>query len=298
MIFYCHHANGDLFESKALIEAWRVGSYERFSIAHKQSKRLFLDQPWLNQIELADWMDEQKPWVKSPNGETAVNLWIGRGYVNAPGNFTRYIEAGIGLYIEGHFLMHNDIRLELGLDPLPGTSDDYWPDVHLKTPAHLGDSVLICNGPVRSLQAENFDFSPAIMSACLAHPEIGFYATEKPFIPMAEFPPNLTLTESLFLEKSDLPEICTLSRNCRLIVGRKSGPHVWAQSRSNLLHSAKTILAFTVGPEAAWNVRPNNPKVLARRKWMPAKTFEEAEFGLLETLNEAFTAIDKPFAMD
>jgi hypothetical protein len=298
MIFYCHHANGDLFEAKSLLEGWRTLQYQKFTIAHKHSKRLFLDQPWLDQIEIEPWMDEQKPWVKSPDGETAVNLWIGRGYESLPGRSTKYVAEGIGIYIEGHFLLHNDIREELDLDPLDGTADDYWPDSFIQNVKSDWDSVLICNGPVRSSQAENFDFTQAILSACKAYPKVKFFVTEKTSTLAQEKLHNIAFTDDLFDDDCDLPEICVLSRGCRLIVGRKSGPHVWAQSRTNLLDPTKTFLSFTVGPAAAWNVHPDNPKVQARRKWMAAKTEEEAESGLLETLAEVFTVIDKPTPMD
>lgn len=293
MIFYCHHANGDLFEAKALIEGWKKsGSFkDPAQIAHRQSRRLFLDQPWLEQIELEPWMDEQKPWVESPDRGLAVNLWVGRGYENLPGKSTDYIEEGNGIYIEGHFRLHNDIRASLGMLPLPGTADDYWPDI-IDNPFPSNEwgygAVLICNGEVRSGQAVNLDFNSPIISACNRFRSVAFYATTKtPELELAK-PPNLGFTDDIFEEKSDLPEISILSRSCQLIVGRKSGPNVWAQSRMNLLNPHKTFLAFTTRPAAAWNVHPNNPKVRARRKWMKAESVGELGAGLMETLGEVF----------
>ena len=259
-----------------------------FSISHLSSRRLFLDQPLLTQIDLEKWMDELKPFVISPSGEVAVNLWIGRDY-------SRYvIDPGKGIYIENHFRMHNDIRGELGLKPLPGTSDDYWPDVlgDLCTPTTGRNSVLICNGPVTSDQAENFDFTRAIIQSAARYPNVTFYATQRLEVPTPGLP-NLVFTDDLFKERSDLPEISILSRSCRIIVGRKSGPHVWSQSRTNWLDSEKVFVSFTRTEIGAWNVHPDNPKVRAARIWREALTDDQAEIQLLEILSEHIGGIAK-----
>lgn len=298
MIFYCHYAHGDLFEVKALLEGWRKAYRDRpwdgerpWRLASHRSPRLFLDQPWLEVMPLTGWMDPQQPWVRSPEGELAVNVWIGRD--------PAYVEPGLGVILENHFRMHNDLRRGLGMSPLPGSADDYWPDVGMAPGGWLprqgpelgrGPKVLLCNGPVTSGQAVNADFNPAILRACIDYPHANFCVTQS--FPRPPGVPNLWFTDELWERwlpgqaspLCDLPEISLLSRECAVIVGRKSGPHVWAQSRTNWLDERKTFLAFTRWPSAAWNVRLGNPRVRARQVWRPGDTTEALTAGLLEVL--------------
>ena len=83
----------------------------------------------------------------------------------------------------------------------------------------------------------------------------------------------------------DLNEISYLSRSCDVIVGRCSGPQMFAQVLPNWMDSRKTLLCFTHHRNGACFVL--NPETLGLRMkvvWSPADNAADAAVVLAEVL--------------
>lgn len=103
-------------------------------------------------------------------------------------------------------------------------------------------NLLICNGPVISGQARNFDFSPIIESLAKKHPSCTFYVT----LPFQTDLNNIIDANSLVADKtkSNLNEISYISLFCDIIVGRGSGPFCFTHVQDNIYDKDKTYIVF------------------------------------------------------
>ena len=104
------------------------------------------------------------------------------------------------------------------------------------------NNILICNGPVISGQARNFDFVPIIESLAQKHPSCIFYITQ----PFQTNHTNIIDANSLIADKtkSNLNEISYISLFCDIIVGRGSGPFCFTHVPENLYNKDKTYIVF------------------------------------------------------
>jgi hypothetical protein len=114
--------------------------------------------------------------------------------------------------------------------------------------------------------------TPSILSICDKFTNNTFIITQ----PIVETKPNLFLSTDIIKseEPFDLNEVSYLSLFCGTIIGRNSGPHVFAQVLPNWMSSnSKKILSFTYTNIAATFVL--NQTVRMRKFWSPATTPEE-----------------------
>jgi len=175
-----------------------------------------------------------------------INMWIGRD--------GRYVLPNVGVVVENHYKMHNDMLKSMRLPKLSKEPFYYIPriDYHVYVKKGVDNFVesntkerliLICNGNVHSNQAKNFDFTPVIGKICDTFPEYQFVETQKTELVKE----NLAYTGDIIGETpgTDLNEISYLSTFCDVSIGRNSGPHVFSQVLDNWVDKYKTNLSFT-----------------------------------------------------
>jgi len=245
VIFYNHFGNGDIFESREFVKEYmKKIPAENYYYAHGKHPSILADIPELKFTDVTEEMSGMNS-VTTINNVLHINTWIGRD--------SKYVLPGIGCVVEKLYEMHNDILRSLGISPLEKEPFEYVPSIDYSyyytkvVDLFLQDfpqqKVLISNGNVQSGQAENFDFTPAILRLADALPEVSFILTEKREIVKKNvfFTADITQTKFGF----DLNEVSYLSRFCDTIIGRNSGPHVFTQVRDNWLDPSKATLSFT-----------------------------------------------------
>ena len=272
LIFFCHFGNGDIFESREFVKAWmKKVPAENYFYAHGKTPKILLDIPELKYTEVIPIMNPRKA-VDLFDGNLLINTWIGRD--------SKYVLPGIGCVVEMHYRMHNDMLRETGLTPLRKPIIEYVPKIDYLyydiggvmkfIEEHTEKKILISNGPVQSCQAENFDFTTAITKIAEIYPQYAFIITQPTGIDL----PNIYYTGNIIGDVGlDLNEISFLSLYCDTIIGRNSGPHVFAQVYDNWMDSNKAILSFTYKEIAATFVL--NQPVLMKKYWSSATKTDE-----------------------
>lgn len=269
VIFYNHYGNGDIFESREFVKAWKklIPAKEYF-YAHGKNPRILMDIPEIKYMEVTSHMDSMRAVWDDLNGNLYVNTWIGRD--------GRYVLPGIGCTVEKLYLMHNDMLRSCGADSLPGTPKDYIPKidysyyildkiVEFSSSTAGVEKVYIDNGLVQSSQAENFDFNPIIESIADMYKDRIFICTHyfNSNLPNVKFVRDFAPGVGF-----DLNEASFLSLHCNVLIGRNSGPHVFTQVFENVMNRDKKLLSFTYHILGSSFVV--NTDVLITKYWSPA----------------------------
>jgi hypothetical protein len=267
--FYCHYGNGDIHESREFVKDMiELIPSEYYFYAHGKSPRILEDIPKLISTEVTSIMDMRKDIYEIDN-DLYINTWIGRD--------SSYVLPGIGCILTEYYRMYNDILAKIGLhlsrpiiDYLPNIDYSYFNTKYIDNflKWEFRKKVLICNGPVQSCQAENFNWTPIINRLNFYYPEVAFIMTQiDDKINSINCNPNISFTSEIIKsqDRFDLNEISYLSTFCDIIIGRSSGPFLFSQVRENWMNPNKKFLSFTYQPTGA-NIVLGLP-VLAKMFW-------------------------------
>lgn len=268
LTFFNEYGAGDIFESREFVTEWasKVPA-EKYRYAHGKNKKILADMPWLEQIDFdKSIMNSMKDVLGDDDGNIYVNTWIGRD--------GQYVLPGIGCTVEQLHRMHNDMMRKYSVGQLDFPPAHYIPrinytyydrnNIHKFLKEHPEERVLISNGPVQSNQAFNFDFEPAIYDLASKYTDRLFITTVK----LPEEKSNLFYTGDIIgTNDFDLNEISYLSKFCGVIIGRNSGPHVFAQVADNCMDARKKFISFTYQPTGASFVV--NTPIRAEKYWSP-----------------------------
>lgn len=268
LVFYNHYGNGDIFESRKFVRALSgIIEAKEYCYAHGKPPYIIKDIEFITSIEVTDIMHPMSMF-KIDNNILYINTWIGRD--------GKYVLPGIGVTVEKLYDMYNEILANLGYEPLKGHPFDYLPEINyfiynieqvnyfiVNTPSNR---VLICNGPVHSMQAENFDMDTPVKMLSEKYPDKLFILTQKMSDLVAD---NIIYTSDIIhnTEGTDLNEISYLSLFCNPIIGRNSGPHIFAQNMNNWTNKFKKCLSFTYKQEASHFVLSDDLPM--RKLWSP-----------------------------
>lgn len=285
LIFFSHVHAGDLFESKEFVRdiCTQVDAKEIY-YTHGQNQRIFLDLPYIKQnSEFLNMMNSGTATLDI-NGDFWVNTWIGR-------DRNAYVLPGSGCTIEMLYRMYIDMGFKLRSDIysyIPSIDFNYYKigsiQEHLKTVDNK-NKVLICSGPTHSLQAENFDFAPIVLKLAVNFPDVIFYITSQLFPRKESVLRNVFYTKDIIGDLDcDLNEIGYLAKFCDLIIGRCSGPSVFAENRDVYMDETKTLLSFTFTNENSHFVL--NDILPAKRLWSPASDTNSVYEKIVSTMKE------------
>lgn len=268
VVFYCWHGAGDLFEAREFIKDIKdIIPAKKYHVSHSKSQKVYADLG-MEFIPLNEYMPVGKAYNKV-NNDLYISTWIGRD--------SKYVLPQIGCVVEKNFEMFNDTLKPLGYklskdvyDYLPTIDYSYFNIRNIDTFTRLETrkKVLICNGPVQSCQAENFDMESPIRVLAGTFKDIVFIVT-KPID--KEGYSNIVTTGEIINEPDfDLNEIAYLAMSCDTVIGRKSGPFVFAHTKDFWMSNKKS-LSFTYGKQASHFVLSNHLPL--RKYWSDATEF-------------------------
>jgi hypothetical protein len=286
VIFFNHYGNGDLFESTAFIEDLHtLIPAKEYIYSHGKNYKIFKHLNWLQQDrEYVSHIDHRVPTMVEDNC-FYFNTWIGRD--------GRYVLPGIGCTLEMLYQMYNDMLAPYGLH-LKKSVYEYIPNIpHLESnfidfegiikyveKVYDKKRVLISNGNVQSSQAYNFNFEPIINKLAKNYPNVVFFVTS-PLI--SEFS-NIINTENVTkdLTGCDLHEIGFLANYCDLMIGRCSGPIVFAQHKWKVYHMGHKSLSFTYTYEGSHFILSDHLPM--KKLWSPAVDEDEVYYRIVKEL--------------
>lgn len=281
LVFYNHFGAGDLFESREFIkEIMQKIPAEQYFYAHGKSPRMFADIPNLEYSQVSEIMNGVAPYVKD-NNNLYINTWIGRD--------GKYVLPQVGCIIDRNYEMFNDIIFDLGYGLLDKSLYEYLPQVDFsKFEINSVDDfvksnsttqkILLCNGWVGSEQAKNFDFTPMITFIAEKNPDKLFLVTQE----LDEWADNIIFTSDITKTSDgfDLNEISYLAKFVDVIIGRKSGPFVFAHNKEVWYDGSKKSLSFTYAKHSSHFVLSD--ELPLQKFWSPATDFQ----GVVDKIGE------------
>jgi hypothetical protein len=162
--------------------------------------------------------------------------------------------CGFGCNALGNMHLLNYIYRQLNVNALetnewnlvPEINYNYFINNKIKTflDTKTNKTILFCNGPVLSGQCPNFSFSNIIINLAKKYQNYNFIVTQ-PEIELQSID-NIIFSKDIIgdVGGSDLNEIACLSTKCDIIIGRASGPFMFAQTKTTLEDPHKTFIAF------------------------------------------------------
>ena len=285
LIFFNHFGNGDIFESREFVKDW-ISKVDplvyQFFYAHGKSPWIIKDIININSIPMPENLQPTGAIYQLEDNSFAINTWIGRE--------SRFVLPGIGCVVEKIYEMHRELMHHFGVQPskdiieyIPKIDFTYYKvdGIHNFVEKYFYNrKVYISNGNVQSMQAENFDFNPILKNIVEKYPYIAFIVTN----PTELKYDNLFLAGDIIQSTNgiDLNECGYLSTFCDTIIGRNSGPHVFAQHYNNWMDDSKAILSFTYTKEGSTFVLDQPVKM--KKYWSNATDVETVTNKIIEVI--------------
>lgn len=282
LIFYNHFGAGDLFESRQFIKKMmNTIEAKSYIYSHNKHKDMFSDIKNLEYMPTTSVTDPTKTHILS-NNDLYINTWIGRN--------SKYVIPIIGCTVHKNFEMFNDTLALAGQERLPGRFIDYLPTIDFSTMDNKAVNkfvrkhkskkiILVCNGTVYSKQAENFNLVPCIEDIANKHKDCMIVTTEQSGVQNK----NVVCVNDIVVKDFNLNDIAYLATFADTIIGRKSGPAVFAHTK-DVWYSNKKSLSFTYTRTASHFVLEDNLPL--RKYWSPAIDFESVTQIMNEVINE------------
>lgn len=287
LVFFNHFGNGDIFESREFVKEWISKTdpliYQYF-YAHGKSPWIIKDLVNINSVPMPENFQPTAAIYEMEEGSFAINTWIGRE--------SRFVLPGIGCVVEKIYEMHNELMHHFGIrlskdvmEYIPKIDFTYYhtKDVHeFLANYYYNRKIYVSNGNVQSMQAENFDFDPILKNIAEKYPNYIFIVTNP--TRLQGIHDNILLASNLIKTPNgfDLNECAYLSTFCDTIIGRNSGPHVFAQHYDNWMDESKAILSFTYTPEGSTFVL--NQPVKMKKYWSNATDVEGVTNKIIEVI--------------
>ena len=283
VIFYNHFNNGDLFESREFIRGiMEQVQAEEYYYAHIRNPRTFADFKNMKHMQIDGRMNLKSPSAYM-NGDVFINTWIGRD--------PKYVLPRIGCTIDNNLKMFNDALKKLKLPLLNKSLYEYLPTVDYSCFEIAGvdkfvkknknrKKILICNGQVNSSQAANFSFTTSIETLSSKYKDILFILTEGIDCKNKNVISASSVTQTS--DGYDLNEITYLSTFVDMIVGRKSGPFVFAHPK-DVWYSDKKSLSFTYERHSSHFVQEDGLPL--RKYWSASVDVDEVTSKIEEVIN-------------
>jgi hypothetical protein len=189
--------------------------------------------------------------IYSDDKNIYINTWTGH-------NNHKYLEKATSIYSnyymfgEIYDFISKDLNFKIELDSIENyvpvidfskLNIDYKKNIEAFYNNHKNKIIiLVANGLVHSGQCLNFDFGDIVNKLSIESSEYIFICTCKNFAPKTEY---VYFTDDIINKGySDLNEISYLSKFCRIIIGRQSGPFCLTHIKENLINKEKIFISF------------------------------------------------------
>lgn len=250
IVFYNYFHNGDIFTSREYVkQVVRCLPHVLITYQHNNSPKLLKDfcawEPITEHLPV-----DVRYFIK--DGTVFINTWIA-AYSSAKNpEPPHYYDVGIDYisltkmwnhifeYINS--LFDTDLKIKDPIDYVP--SIDYTKFDVSKVDAFVTEHkniVMISNGPPMSGQSFDNDMSVEINTFAKIYPDISFVCTH----PIVERNySNIYNSGRITQERQDLMELSYLSRFAKVIIGKNSGPYIYACVKGNVMAEDKVFLQF------------------------------------------------------
>lgn len=245
LYFYNQFHNGDIHYSREFVkDIIKKTKFKNYYYAHCNKTGILKDILELKEIkfELNNELQTLDYFIK--NGDTYINTWIGQ---------SKFKYLSNGLNINSLYDMYRNTYQFLNIN-LNEDIDTYIPRINydmidkLKIDSFINKNkmnILVCNGSFNSKQSTEQKFDPFIIDLAEKFPDSNYIFTNK----NDEYEiksSNVYYTNDIIgIDTSldtDLIEISYLSKFCNIIIGKESGPFVFATTYDNLMDKNKTFL--------------------------------------------------------
>lgn len=280
VVAYLEFGAGDIFEAREFIkDIINIIPAKKYHVAHGKDPRILQDLG-LEFIPINDYMPANRAY-NIVNNDCYINFWIGRD--------SKYVLPNIGCVVEKNYEMFNDTLKPLGYrlskdvyDYLPVIDYSYFNTKHIDNFVSKDNrkKVLICNGPVHSNQAANFDMESPIRILAGSMRDTLFLVTQE--MDTNGYTNIISTKEVIKSEGFDLNEIAYLAMYCDTVIGRKSGPFVFAHTK-DFWYSNKKSLSFTYGKQASHFVLSDHLPL--RKYWSNVTDLEGVYNKMKEVIN-------------
>jgi len=259
--FYNHWHNGDVFSGKGWMQSIMAQHPEiEYVNAHPNHAKIMADVgTYISTSDLPSFVNDQNSVIETES-VIYVNTWIGLyGFTLQAGEIHANWLALHKMWklIAEKLNTLNGMHINFGdnvLDYVAETDWDYFDIGHATgfLNDHSGKKHLFCNGAVRSTQSNLDNMQSIIESLATTRPNDTFICT-------ADFEtvvPNIYFTNSIFNLPNDLNEIAYLGTQCDTVVGKNSGPFMFAHIKESIMDNKKTFISLShrVGDSYACNV--------------------------------------------
>ena len=262
--FLNYHHNGDILFSKEFMKDLRnIIQPEECFVHHRLHPNLLKDMPFLIQQPPLSFEENV-----SQENDVYIVTWIGYYFIQ------KMVAVTYGCSLYSLYDAFKIVYEELGLTEYLKPIEHYIPkidytfveksNIDLFYNTHPNRKVLISNGPVKSGQAINFDFSSIIEKLSDSNPNIDFIVTHR--YPTTKT--NVYFTENIIqVDSCDLNEISYLSLRCDIIVGRASGPSTFTNVPEIIFNPLKTVVGFSNTEAESFCFMPKTGG--CKRVWYP-----------------------------
>ena len=242
--FYNNFHCGDIHNSRGLIThiMKSLGNDNVYTYRHINGQKLLLDV----NVEYINEQVNTNELVFYYQEELYINTWVGCkdeqgsqfcGFgCNALGNM--HLLNCIYRLLKKDIIITDEWELVSDIDYTKYINDNIQNFIKPNT-----KNILICNGPVLSWQSSNFLFTSIINQLADKYPNYRFILTQKD----SQIDKNNVYYTTDIIGNvgfPDLNEISIISTKCNVIVGRASGPFMFAQTRSTLTDETKTFISI------------------------------------------------------
>jgi hypothetical protein len=251
--FFNHWHNGDVFAGKGWMQdIQRQYPNLNYAYSHINNAKVMGDLPMehFHCDDLPEGLADRQRIADSED-ELYVNTWVGSyGWDVMP----RGEDHANWLSLHGMFKMIaqqlntlNGMNLNIGDDPLNYVASSDWSKFDITgadafVAKHAGQRLhLICNGLVRSTQSNLGTMDTTIETLAQRYPRDVFVCTAK-FDTVLD---NIAFTDDIFGLGNDINEIAYLSTRCATIVGKNSGPYMFAHVRDNIFDENKAFVSLS-----------------------------------------------------
>jgi len=275
VIFYNHYHNGDIHYSRNFCRDIIKGLREynsdlKFYYFHSNNPTLvqdvcdFIPHTVYDLSNIGSHINQHSQIIVQKD-HLFLNTWIGSVGYKFLGEEGCTLDSNIRMYREMYDQLNSLFNINLTIKE----RDTYLPEIEFSKfrineikplPKNI---VLVCNNFVASGQAPNFDFSHDFIAISEQYPHLNFILTNK-------YEPHITGKSNVyyideFISGFNLNEIGYISLNCKLIVGRNSGPFCFATNKQNYLRNNVSFVTMgtsaNIGdahlPESYWGRVPN-----------------------------------------
>lgn len=251
--FFNPYHNGDLLHSKPFVrDVISVFGKENVYYFHKCSPKVIADLGILSgRINGLNHMT--KWWYNKDHDMFFINTWVCAHWIPVEGK-ENVLEGEVTLRFNMYMWenIYKELNQTFSTNLKLGPIENYLPYVDYKAydvtnvehfiKENPQVKLLFCNGPAKSGQSKyNGDMKEIIVKNAEKYPDRLFLVT----YPIDSNLANIIHTSNITkINESDLNEISYLSRFCKLIVGRNSGPFCFSATGENIMDPNKVIYAF------------------------------------------------------